>query len=65
MNNDLPTTSAKNTDDEEPAAKRRKGIRKSDEYQRNVIRNSRVKGQKYTSYKNKIREAKQVGPSCK
>lgn len=65
MNNDQPATSAENTNDGESAAKRRKGIRKSDEYQRNVVRNSRVKGQQYISYSKRVVEAKQIGPKCK
>lgn len=64
IKNDQPTTSAINTNDEH-AAKRRKGIRNSNTYQRNIIRNSRVKGQEYITYKNKVSQAKQIGLSCK
>nr|CAI5866404.1 unnamed protein product [Callosobruchus analis] len=64
MNTDRPMVSAEGTD-EAPVPKRRKGIRKSSEYQRNVIKNARVIGLKCTSYKNKIKEAKQIGPNCR
>nr|CAI5848864.1 unnamed protein product [Callosobruchus analis] len=34
-------------------------------YLNDVMKNARVKGLKCTSYKNKIKEAKHIGPNCR
>ena len=52
---------------EEPQPKRRRGVVHEEDYQRNIIRNARVKGVAYTNYKNKQVpcKTKPQGISCK
>lgn len=62
---DEPNTNDGQKDESETARKRRKGVRNSENYTRNVIRNCRVMGAEYKSYKNKVVKAKEIGLSCK
>ncbi|CAG9827956.1 unnamed protein product [Diabrotica balteata] len=44
---------------------RKRGVRHDDEYKRNVIKQSRIKGISYVSYKGKTVPNKKIGLACK
>lgn len=45
--------------------KRRKGVLTPENYKRNVIKESRVKGKEYENYKQQKVPLKIMGPACK
>lgn len=45
--------------------KRKRGVRHDDEYKRNVIKQSRIKGRSYISYGGKRVAEKRIGSACK
>lgn len=49
----------------EPPENRKKGVINSDKYMKNVIKNARISGQEYVSYKGNTVPAKTAGEPCR